>query len=54
MWGAIALPGAFLCVAPEISMVGMPMALAFVADGICVLRYDNEVGKGDHQLDPRF
>ena len=23
--------------------------LAFVADGICILRYDNEVGKGDHK-----
>lgn len=22
--------------------------LAFVASGICVIRYDNEVGKGDH------
>lgn len=22
--------------------------LALVADGICVLRYDNEAGKGDH------
>ena len=24
-------------------------ALAFVADDICVLRYDNEAGKGDHR-----
>ncbi len=24
--------------------------LAFVADGACVLRYDNEAGKGDHKL----
>ena len=24
--------------------------LALVIDGICVLRYDNEVGKGDHRL----
>jgi len=23
--------------------------LAFVVDGICVMRYDNEVGKGDHK-----
>ena len=23
--------------------------LAFVVNGICVLRYDNEVGKGDHK-----
>jgi hypothetical protein len=23
--------------------------LAFVVDGVCVLRYDNEVGKGDHR-----
>ena len=23
--------------------------LALVADGICVLRYDNEAGKGDHK-----
>ena len=23
--------------------------LAFVVDGICVLRYDNEAGKGDHK-----
>lgn len=23
--------------------------LAFVQDGICVLRYDNEQGKGDHK-----
>ena len=23
--------------------------LAFVVDGVCVLRYDNEVGKGDHK-----
>jgi hypothetical protein len=24
-------------------------ALAYVVDGICVLRYDNESGKGDHR-----
>ena len=23
--------------------------LALVADGVCVLRYDNEAGKGDHR-----
>jgi hypothetical protein len=23
--------------------------LAFVVDGVCVLRFDNEVGKGDHK-----
>lgn len=23
--------------------------VAFVADGACVIRYDNEVGKGDHR-----
>jgi hypothetical protein len=23
--------------------------LAFVIDGVCVLRYDNEAGKGDHR-----
>lgn len=23
--------------------------LAFVVDGVCVLRYDNEPGKGDHR-----
>jgi len=22
--------------------------LAFIVDGVCVLRYDNEAGKGDH------
>ena len=24
--------------------------LALIVDGICVLRYDNEAGKGDHRL----
>ena len=24
-------------------------SLALVADGVCVLRYDNEAGKGDHK-----
>jgi hypothetical protein len=23
--------------------------LAYVVDGVCVVRYDNEVGKGDHR-----
>ena len=23
--------------------------LAFIVDGVCVLRYDNETGKGDHR-----
>lgn len=23
--------------------------LAFVVDGVCVMRYDNETGKGDHK-----
>jgi len=23
--------------------------LAFVVDGVCVIRYDNEAGKGDHR-----
>jgi hypothetical protein len=23
--------------------------LAFVADGVCVVRFDNEAGKGDHK-----
>jgi hypothetical protein len=23
--------------------------LAFIVDGVCVLRYDNETGKGDHK-----
>ncbi|UDF30444.1 UNVERIFIED_ORG: DUF6516 family protein [Roseateles sp. XES5] len=23
--------------------------LAFVVDGVCVMRYDNEAGKGDHK-----
>ncbi len=23
--------------------------LAYIVDGICVVRYDNEVGKGDHR-----
>ena len=28
---------------------GFKYRLALVADGICVLRYDNESGKGDHK-----
>ena len=35
------------------SLVGSPhnfkYRLAFVIDGVCVLRYDNETGKGDHR-----
>lgn len=23
--------------------------LAYVVDGVCILRYDNEIGKGDHR-----
>jgi len=26
--------------------------LAYVVDGVCVLRYDNEQGKGDHRHTP--
>ena len=28
---------------------GYKYRLVFVVDGVCVLRYDNEVGKGDHR-----
>ncbi len=28
---------------------GIKYRLAFVVKGICVLRYDNEAGKGDHK-----
>jgi hypothetical protein len=28
---------------------GFKYRLAFVVDGVCVLRYDNEAGKGDHR-----
>ena len=28
---------------------GFKYRLALVADGVCVLRYDNEGGKGDHK-----
>jgi hypothetical protein len=28
---------------------GYKYSLAFVVDGVCVLRFDNEAGKGDHK-----
>ncbi len=28
---------------------GFKYRLAYVVDGICMLRYDNETGKGDHR-----
>ena len=28
---------------------GFKYRLAFVVDGVCVLRFDNETGKGDHK-----
>ena len=28
---------------------GFKYRLAYVVDGVCVVRYDNEVGKGDHR-----
>ncbi len=28
---------------------GFKYRLAFVVNGVCVLRYDNEAGKGDHK-----
>lgn len=28
---------------------GLKYSLAYVVDGECVLRYDNEAGKGDHR-----
>ena len=28
---------------------GFKYRLAYVVDGVCVLRYDNESGKGDHR-----
>jgi hypothetical protein len=31
------------------SLHGFKYRLALVAEGICVLRYDNETGKGDHK-----
>jgi hypothetical protein len=35
----------------EAQLIGSNIAwrLALVADSICVLRYDNEAGKGDHR-----
>jgi hypothetical protein len=29
---------------------GFKYRLAYVVQGVCVIRYDNEVGKGDHRL----
>lgn len=31
------------------SIHGFKYRLALVVDGVCVLRYDNEAGKGDHR-----
>ena len=31
------------------SVHGFKYRLAFVVNGVCVLRYDNEAGKGDHK-----
>ena len=31
------------------SVHGFKYRLAYVVHGVCVLRYDNEVGKGDHR-----
>lgn len=28
---------------------GFKYSLAFMSEGVCVLRYDNEAGKGDHK-----
>lgn len=33
----------------ETSAHGFKYRLVLVVDGICVLRYDNEAGKGDHK-----
>ena len=33
----------------EGSMHGFKYRLAYVVQGVCVLRYDNEIGKGDHR-----
>ena len=30
------------------SMHDLKYSLAYVVDGVCVLRFDNEAGKGDH------
>lgn len=31
------------------SVHGFKYRLAYVVDGLCVVRYDNEAGKGDHR-----
>jgi hypothetical protein len=31
------------------SLHGFKYRLALVTDGVCILRYDNEAGKGDHK-----
>lgn len=31
------------------SVHALKYRLAYVADGVCVVRYDNEAGKGDHR-----
>jgi len=31
------------------SIHGFKYRLAYVVDGVCVVRYDNEAGKGDHR-----
>lgn len=31
------------------SVHGFKYRLAYVVDGVCVVRYDNEAGKGDHR-----
>ncbi|EAX8243431.1 hypothetical protein BKN67_22720 [Salmonella enterica] len=31
------------------SLHGYKYSMAYVVDGVCVLRYDNERGKGDHK-----
>jgi hypothetical protein len=31
------------------SFHGFKYRMAYVIDGVCVLRYDNEAGKGDHR-----
>jgi hypothetical protein len=31
------------------SVHDLKYSLALIADGVCVLRYDNEAGKGDHK-----
>ena len=35
-------------------MHGFKYRLAFVVNGVCVLRYDNEAGKGDHDFGLTF